>query len=278
MESEENGLQPVFSHAEPVLAVQDVAETIRYWQDVLGFPVKWSWGEPPGHGAVSWHKAFIQFHLDPALAAASKGNSVWIRVQHPERIYHIHQKRKADIVAPLENQPWGMAQYTVKEINGYYLHFAGPMAEGKKSTEALPSTVSIIARLPTVQESRALASAVGWSPPVDDDMIKTMLSSVVFAVVAVDSLSGETIGSALLMGDRVSYYYVKDVMVRPDWQGKRVGTAMMQELNRWLDSHGANNALVGLFTGETLEPFYQQAGFGQAFGMLRYIRRDEKDK
>ena len=44
MGNEENGLQPIFSHVEPVLAVQDVAETIAYWQDVLGFPTN-------GHGA-----------------------------------------------------------------------------------------------------------------------------------------------------------------------------------------------------------------------------------
>lgn len=34
--------QPIFSHAEPVLAVQDINETITYWQNILGFPVKWT--------------------------------------------------------------------------------------------------------------------------------------------------------------------------------------------------------------------------------------------
>lgn len=54
MENREN-IHPIFSHAEPVLAVRDINETITYWQDVLGFPTKWTWGEPPAHGAVSWH-------------------------------------------------------------------------------------------------------------------------------------------------------------------------------------------------------------------------------
>ena len=76
MENKEDELQPIFSHVEPVLAVHDVSETIKYWQNVLGFPGKWTWGEPPVHGAVSWQKAFIQFSHDPALAAASKGNSI----------------------------------------------------------------------------------------------------------------------------------------------------------------------------------------------------------
>ena len=101
MEKGESTLQPIFSHAEPVLAVRDVSETISYWQEVLGFPVKWTWGEPPSHGAVSWNKAQIQFYQDPELAAASKGNSVWIRLQRVEELYKIHQNRNAEIVAPL---------------------------------------------------------------------------------------------------------------------------------------------------------------------------------
>src|SRR5205809_4235337 len=137
MEKEENALQPVFSHVEPVLAVHDVSETILYWQEVLGFPVKWTWGEPPGHGAVSWQKAFIQFSLDPDLATASKGNSIWIRVQRIEALYRIHREKNAEIVAPLENKPWGMAQYIVRDINGYFIHFAGVPAQREKSATTL---------------------------------------------------------------------------------------------------------------------------------------------
>ena len=133
METEANWHQPVFSHVEPVIAVKDIMETVAYWQDVLGFPAKWTWGDPPNHAGVSWQNIFIQFSLNPELAAVSKGHSIWIRLQHPESLYQFHQQKNADIVAPLENQPWGMAQYTVREINGYYVHFAGPIAEREKS-------------------------------------------------------------------------------------------------------------------------------------------------
>lgn len=43
----------LLSHAEPVLAVRNVAETVTYWHEVLGFPGKWTWGNPPNHGGVS---------------------------------------------------------------------------------------------------------------------------------------------------------------------------------------------------------------------------------
>ena len=153
MQKDESKQQPIFSHAEPVLAVRDVSETISYWQEVLGFPVKWTWGEPPSLGAVSWHKAHVQFYQDPELAAASKGNSVWIRLQRVEELYKIHQKKNAEIVAPLENQPWGMAQYTLREINGYFLIFAGPLISHREQSAAtLPPPVRIIERTPTAKE------------------------------------------------------------------------------------------------------------------------------
>jgi GNAT superfamily N-acetyltransferase len=270
-------VHPVFSHVEPVLAVSDIWETISYWQEILGFPVEWTWGSPPNIGAVSWQGAHIQFVLDPELAVASKGNSIWIRLKHVDALYRFHQERKANIIAPLETKPWGMAQYAVEEINGYFLHFAGPPEDRQKSSQPLPASVRIIERAPDIKEFRDLTSLVGWTPPVEDRM-QTILSAAVAAVVAEDMLSGECIGCALLLGDQASFYYVKDVMVHPDWQGRRVGTALMQGLNKWLDKNGIPGAMVGLFSGETLEPFYRQFGFAPAFGMVRTIQRDTTGK
>ena len=273
MRNDEADQQPVFSHVEPVLAVHDISETVLYWQDTLGFPSKWTWGEPPVHGGVSWQKVFIQFSRNPQLATASKGNSIWIRLQHVESLYNFHQKKNAEIVDPIENKPWGMMEYILREINGYYLHFAGPIADREKSESTLPGAVQIIERKPSINEYRNLASSVGWSPSEDDSMIRAIIDAAIFAVIAVDNASTETIGCVLLLGDNASFYYVKDVMVHPQWQGKRVGTAMMKTINHWLENNAANNSLVGLISGETLEPFYQQFGFASAFSMIRYIHR-----
>lgn len=275
MENKEEKLQPIFSHVEPVLAVKDVAETISYWQNILGFPNKWTWDEPPTFGAVSWQKIHVQFYKDEALADASKGNSIWIRLQHIEELYKFHQQKNTNIVAPLENKPWGMWQYTLREINGYFLHFAGIIPDKEKSEANLFRNIIILERNPSINEYRHLASSVGWSPSTDDEVLKKILAAVLFAVVAKNNATDEIVGCALLLGDDATFYYVKDVMVHPTWQRKRVGTALMQALNNWLEKNAANNALVGLITGEGLEPFYQQFGFEQAFSMLRYINRKE---
>lgn len=274
MGNDEIGMQPIFSHVEPVLAVEDVSETILYWHHVLGFPSKWTWGKPPDHGGVSWQKVFIQFSKNPVLANVSKGNSIWIRLRNVEALYSFHQKKNAEIVAPLENQPWGMAQYTLKEINGYFLHFAGVITDRKKNITTQLS-IRIVERAPCIKEYRNLVSAVGWSSSSNDDVIKMILAAAVFAVAAEDTMNGEIVGCALLLGDHASFYYVKDVIVHPDWQSKLVGTKIMQALTHWMEKNGANNALVGLITGEALESFYQRFGFAPAFSMIRYIQNNE---
>jgi len=271
----ENGV--FLSHAEPVLAVKDVSETVLYWHHVLGFPDKWTWGEPPNHGGVSWHGVFVQFSLDPQLALVSKGNSIFIRVRQLEALYDFHRKQNAGIVEPLENKPWGMAGYTIQEINGYYIIFAGSLIlDREKSKATMPQTVRIIPRIPTAKEYLNLVSVVGWGNYTVDAMVEKILSAPLFAVVAEDSVSNEVIGCALLLGDNAGFFYVKDVMVHPDWQSKHIGSAIMNELTHWLDRNAPENAFTVLFTPENLAPFYQQFGFTPAFGMHRRIQRNEK--
>src|SRR5881394_4103515 len=173
------------SHVEPILPVDNIVETVNYWHDVLGFAEKWTWGEPPNHGGVAWQGAFVQFSHNPKLAAASKGNAIFIRVKNLPSLYHFHQKKNAEIVEPLENKPWGMAGYTVREINGYLIIFAGaPIAEREKSTSTFPHTVRIITRAPDTREYLNLVAAVGWGKSTDTSMVEKILAAPLFAVVA----------------------------------------------------------------------------------------------
>lgn len=261
-------------HAEPILAVSNILETVNYWHDTLGFPDKWTWGEPPNYGGVAWNGAFIQFNLDPQLAHASKGNAIFIKTRELEALYQFHKTKNARIVDPLENKPWGMAGYTVQEINGYYIIFAGaPIADQRSNSADLPSTVKIATRLPTVKEYQYLTSSVGWSSFSSDEIVTKILEAPVFGVVAEDTGTHEIIGCGLILSDNASFYYLKDVVVHPHWQSKHVGSAIMKSLTGWIEKNGANKSLVALITGENLSSFYKRFGFVPAFSMIRYIQR-----
>jgi len=273
MEGLTNFQSPTLSHVEPVLAVKDVAATISYWHEVIGFPEKWMYGSPPNHGGVSWQgTAFIQFGLNPKLAAVSEGHSVWIRARDIEKLYVFHQERKANIVSPLENKPWGSSEYTLKDINGYYIHFSSPAEVGIHSEEVMPSSIRIIERVPTIIEMETLMNAVGWTS-FPDESPELQLMPAIYGVIAQDTTTNETVGCALVMGDRVSFYYIKNVIVHPNWQRKRVGTALMNTINQWLEANAPDNSTVGMFTGDHLASFYKQFGYIQACGMYKQVIR-----
>jgi GNAT superfamily N-acetyltransferase len=265
------------SHVEPILPVDNIVETVDYWHNVLGFADKWTWGEPPNHGGVAWQGAFVQFSHNPKLAAASKGNAIFIRVKNLPSLYEFHQKKNAEIVEPLENKPWGMSGYTVREINGYYVVFAGALISNREKNDNEPlKRVSIVSRIPTPKEYMELVLAVGWDKYVTHSMVDKVLAAPVYSVVAAEAASGKVIGCALLLSDQVTFYYVKDVMVLPDWQSKGVGSMLMKEITRWLDQNASESAFIGLFTGENLAPFYKQFDFVPAFGMLKRVHRKEQ--
>lgn len=268
--------EPFLSHAEPVLLVKDVAETVAYWHEVLGFPGHWTWGTPPNHGGVSWHGAFIQFSGDIEAADRMRGQCVWIRVKNIRELYQLHRDQNAEIIMHLEKQPWGFEEYVVKDLNGNYITFAAPAASGGESkSQPLPAHVRTLGRALTTGEYRKLAESVGWSGTQTDEVLQQKLDATLFTAVAENTETGEVIGCALVLGDGLSFFYIKDVMVHRDWQRKQVGSAIMREIKRWLDANAPHGALVGLFTGHGLAPFYQQTGFGEAFGMIRMIDRSQ---
>ena len=265
---------PFISHAEPVLSVIDVAGTVKYWHDTLGFPNTWTYGTPVNHGGVSWNgSGFIQFGINPG--SPTSGQSVWISVRNLDRLYAMHQENKAQIVAPLENKPWGCMEYTVKDINGHYIHFSAPASDTGRISQSLPPAVVIHQRVPTVEEHNALVQSVGWSSPDDkpSDDKRKLLENCITGTVAEDTASGTMIGCGLLLGDNSGFYYIKDVVVHPDWQRKNVGTKMMKSIMEWLYANAPENATVGLFTGDHLAGFYRQFGFMRACGMYQQIIR-----
>lgn len=267
---------PIVDHAEPVFCVKDINETVNYWHEVLGFPGKWTWGDPPNHGGVSWHGAFIQFSLNPELAEKAKGTWIWIRVTRLELLFEEHQKRNVNIVKPIQDQPWGMSDYVVMDNNGYYIVFSAPLVYKGSEKEKEKASIRLVERKPTSEEYLTLMKSVGWVGSPEEELqvnVEDRLNSVLFAVMAEEPSTGEAIGCALIIGDDVSYYYIKDVMVRPDYQHQGVGTAVMQVISNWLDKNGKDKSLVSLICGESLEKFYKQFGFAKAYSMIKHIQR-----
>lgn len=119
--------------------------------------------------------------------------------------------------------------------------------------------------------------SVGWEPPCRAQ-VERALENTVATFVACD---GETaVGMARLIGDGGMSYYVKDVAVLPEWQGRGVGRRLMEAIDGYIRAHLEEGWAVSLELISTLEaqPFYEKMGFEarpcewDGPGMFRMLR------
>jgi len=104
----------------PELPVSDVQSAQCYYRDRFGFKIEWLY--PGGEiGAVSNGTCAIFFRrtegpIHPGV--------FWIFAEDVDAAYQDLKDRGADIVDHLEDKPWGMRQFTIRDMNGnkFYVH------------------------------------------------------------------------------------------------------------------------------------------------------------
>jgi uncharacterized glyoxalase superfamily protein PhnB len=103
----------------PELPVADVERAQRHYRDALGFEVGWLY---PGKeiGAVSRGDVAIFFRkrkppFEPAVH--------WVFAEDIDASYRELKSSGANIVDPLEKKPWGLRQFTVKDLDGNLFYF-----------------------------------------------------------------------------------------------------------------------------------------------------------
>jgi GNAT superfamily N-acetyltransferase len=247
--------------SEAILAVADVAAAVRYYRDKLGFAREWLWGEPPEVGGVSWGKVGVMFCLQPALAANIEGHQHSFLVTGIDRLHERHRDNGVQVISALEAKPWGLREYTVRDLNGYHLRFGEPITAHATSTHVkpLPEDVRLVERTPTIEEYETLLRAVGWARNMNLEAARTALQNTLFAVVAVEG--DRPVGMARVVGDGGIFFYVQDVVVHPDRQRQGIGTALMEAVMGYFRRATPPRSSIGLFTGRLLAGFYERHGF-----------------
>jgi len=82
-----------------------------------------------------------------------------------------------------------------------------------------------------------------------------------FNVIAVSE--GKVIGMGRLVGDGVMYWYLQEICVVPEYQGKGIGKAIVSRLIAYAEQHSipGTRVTVGLMAAKDKEPFYEKFGF-----------------
>lgn len=245
-----------------IFACSDIPATLTHYKEVLGFENIWSYGDPPSFGGASTGGANIMFCLDAELAKGVRGHQHWINVEDADQAFQTHRDNGANIVSPIENKPWDVREYVVEDLNGYRLRFAGPLPHTDKS-EPLPEGVIVARRKPTLEEyAKVASSAFGHKEPFPELLDRTW-----GGVVAL-SPAGEAVGVVRIMLDAPGWFSIWDVAVLPEWQGKHIGSKIMQES---LDCirEAKPGAIVYLFTYK--HGFYEKLGFGRESVSMRRL-------
>src|SRR5690348_9199525 len=115
----------MLNRSEAIFAVRDVKEAVDFYTEKLGFSGGWFWGDPVDFGGVRFGEVGAMFRLHPKLAANIEGHQHAFFTDAIDELHANHVERGAPIIMPIENKPWGLREYIVRDPNGYHLRFGG---------------------------------------------------------------------------------------------------------------------------------------------------------
>ena len=111
---------------------------------------------------------------------------------------------------------------------------------------------------PPVDQFVAFREAVGWGEIDPLSAQRSIENSLFFVSVYKDK---QLAGFGRVIGDGCLYFYIQDLVVASRYQGQGVGTAIMTEIEHYLDEVAPTGATVGLLAALGKEGFYQSFGY-----------------
>lgn len=105
---------------------------------------------------------------------------------------------------------------------------------------------------------KELRNSVGWPLP-PDSAIDTSLRNTEYCVAA---YADEALaGMGRIIGDKGFIYFIADIIVKPELQGKKIGGKIMKSIMSYLQNHAPENAYITLMAAKGKEEFYEKFGF-----------------
>ena len=118
--------------------------------------------------------------------------------------------------------------------------------------------LTVVEKVPRVADYQRLRKAVGWNA-MDDQPTRTGLQNSLYSVCLMRE--GKVIGCGRIVGDAGIYYYIQDIIVLPEFQGRGGGKMIMDAMMKYLRKHAAPNCFVGLMAAKGVSGWYESYGF-----------------
>lgn len=110
---------------------------------------------------------------------------------------------------------------------------------------------------------------VGWQHPLPPDAHLRMLAGSDLAQLAIDPATGQVVGFVAALTDGVQGAFITLLEVLPDYQGRGIGQALMEQMLERL----RHIQTIELMCDADLVPFYERFGMKPTTGMV--LRRRE---
>ncbi|WP_211747215.1 GNAT family N-acetyltransferase [Paenibacillus sp. Marseille-Q4541] len=115
--------------------------------------------------------------------------------------------------------------------------------------------------IPSAESYLNLRRAAGLSEMSREGAEKG-LPATLFAVSLRDG--DKLIGMGRVVGDGGLQFFVSDIAVHPDFQGKGYGKTIMKEIKAYIDEHVPGGGIVSLIADKPADRLYEQFGFADA--------------
>ena len=133
--------------------------------------------------------------------------------------------------------------------------------------------IDIKENVKNVEEFNLLYDAVGWGA-YDEEITRKALDNTFYSVSIYDD--DKIVGYGRIIGDAVCFLYLQDIMVKPEYQGGKIGTMIMNKLLEKVNAIKEENPNLRVYVGASKdrEKFYEKFGFvkridaGLGYGMV----------
>jgi catechol 2,3-dioxygenase-like lactoylglutathione lyase family enzyme len=104
------------------LAVSDIPAAVEFYTTKLGFRAAFTWGDPPTFAGVNLDK--MQLFLAKAAPNPNPdAAAAFFLVGDADQLHDFHRGNGVEIAQPIDDRPYGIRDYTVRDLHGYYLVF-----------------------------------------------------------------------------------------------------------------------------------------------------------
>jgi uncharacterized glyoxalase superfamily protein PhnB len=123
-----------FYKATPFQPVRNLQETIDFYRDTLGFSNGWIQDMAAGISRDEMRLIFVENpDYTKIINSGIAGFEIIWFVDNVDEIYNEYKTKNLEIICDLEDQPWGIREFTFKDINGYCIRVSETIQRTEKS-------------------------------------------------------------------------------------------------------------------------------------------------